>query len=126
MAFCKRFPRLTPLARLACLARSGTAWMFVCCVASVHAQASPDPDPRLALAQSSNCMSCHSVSKDFMGPSFKRVAAQYDNVPSAQEILARKIAEGGVGVWGIVPMPANTQVTPDQAHALAEWILTLR
>jgi cytochrome c len=79
-----------------------------------------------ALAQSQNCMSCHSISRNFMGPSFANVAAKYANEPNAREILARKIVEGGVGVWGVVPMPANTQLTPDQADALADWILTLK
>jgi cytochrome c len=41
-------------------------------------------------------------------------------------VLARKIVEGGVGVWGPVPMPANTQLTAAQASALADWILSLR
>jgi cytochrome c len=29
-------------------------------------------------------------------------------------------------VWGPVPMPANTQLTPDQAATLAAWVLTLK
>jgi cytochrome c len=102
------------------------AWVFFCGAASAQAQQSQGPDARLALAQSSNCMSCHSVSRDFMGPSFRHVAARYANVPGAHEQLTRKIEEGGVGVWGVVPMPANTQVTPDQANALADWILSLK
>jgi cytochrome c len=102
------------------------AWLLVCSAANVHAQQPSNPDPRLALAQSSNCMSCHSISRDFMGPSFNHVAARYAEVPGAHEIVARKIAEGGVGDWGVVPMPANTQVTPEQAHALADWILSLK
>lgn len=106
------------------LAELAIAWGFVCSAASVQAQQPPDAGARLA--QSSNCMSCHSVSRDFMGPSFRHVAARYANAPGAHEQLARKIAEGGVGVWGVVPMPANTQVTPDQANALAGWILSLK
>lgn len=61
-----------------------------------------------------------------MGPSFQHVAARYANVPDAHAELARKIAEGGVGVWGVVPMPANTQLTPGQASALADWVLSLK
>lgn len=107
------------------------AWMLVCGAANVHAQQPSDAatqtaDPRLVLAQGSNCMSCHSISRDFMGPSFRHVAARYADVSGARAILARKIAEGGVGDWGVVPMPANTQVTPDQAHALADWILSMK
>ncbi|MDP9153641.1 MULTISPECIES: c-type cytochrome [Burkholderiaceae] len=108
------------------LSKWGIAWVLVCSAANVHAQQPTNSDPRLVLAQGSNCMSCHSISRDFMGPSFKHVAARYADVPGAHEIVARKIAEGGVGDWGVVPMPANTQVTPDQAHALADWILSLK
>ncbi|WP_082508174.1 c-type cytochrome [Burkholderia sp. Leaf177] len=116
------------------LSKSGIAAMLVCGAANatVHAQGvqqaqqTQTPDPRLTLAQGSNCMSCHSISRDFMGPSFNHVAARYADAPNAREIVAHKIAEGGVGNWGIVPMPANTQVTPEQARALAEWILSLK
>ncbi|MGE8490015.1 MAG: c-type cytochrome, partial [Paraburkholderia nemoris] len=34
--------------------------------------------------------------------------------------------DGSTGVWGAVPMPANTQLTPDQAATLASWVLTLK
>ena len=70
----------------------------------------------LALAQQKNCMSCHSVTRQFMGPSLHDVAARY----------AHKILDGSTGVWGTVPMPANTQLTPDQAATLAAWVLSLK
>ena len=80
----------------------------------------------LALAQKQNCMSCHSVTRQFMGPSLHDVAAKYASRSDAAHYLARKIIEGSAGVWGTVPMPANTQVTPDEAMSLASWILTLK
>ena len=33
--------------------------------------------------------------------------------------------QGGVGVWGQNPMPANN-VTPDEAKALAAWVLSTK
>jgi cytochrome c len=84
------------------------------------------PDDPLKLAGLQNCLSCHSVARNFMGPSFRNVAAKYAGVEGARVQLAHKIVEGGVGVWGIVPMPANTQLSPDQAAALADWILSLK
>lgn len=74
----------------------------------------------LDFAQSHNCMSCHSVSRTFMGPSFGSVAHKYAHVEGARTTLARRIVEGGVGVWGPVPMLANTQISSDQAIALAD------
>lgn len=82
--------------------------------------------PGLALAQKQNCMSCHSVTRQFMGPSLHDVAARYAARGDAVAYLTRKIMEGSAGVWGPVPMPANTQVTQDEAMSLASWILTLK
>jgi cytochrome c len=34
--------------------------------------------------------------------------------------------KGGSGVWGAIPMPANTQVNEAEAKTLATWVLTLK
>jgi cytochrome c len=80
----------------------------------------------LTLAQQQNCMSCHSVSRTFMGPALHDVATKYAGHDDAVTYLKRKILDGSTGVWGPVPMPANTQLTPDQAAALASWVLSLK
>jgi len=80
----------------------------------------------LALATSKNCMSCHSVDRKVLGPSFKDVAAKYKGNAGAADMLATKIIKGGSGVWGPVPMPANTQVSEADAKKLATWVLTAR
>lgn len=105
----------TPIAALALALALATA--------SAHAQSGPGG---LALAQQQNCMSCHSVTRTFMGPALRAVAAKYAGKPDAQTYLAHKIMEGSSGVWGTVPMPANTQLNPAQAATLASWILTLK
>ncbi|MCC8391740.1 c-type cytochrome [Paraburkholderia sp. MMS20-SJTR3] len=88
----------------------------------VHAEAAAG----LALAQQKNCMSCHSVTRRFMGPALQEVAAKYAGREDAAIYLKHKILDGSTGVWGRVPMPANTQLTPDQAATLAAWVLTLK
>lgn len=80
----------------------------------------------LALAQQENCMSCHSVTRQFMGPALHDVAAKYASRDDAAIYLKHKILDGSTGVWGPVPMPANTQLTPDQAATLAAWVLSLK
>ncbi|HTR08893.1 MAG TPA: c-type cytochrome [Paraburkholderia sp.] len=85
-----------------------------------------DAPTGLALAQQQNCMSCHSVTRTFMGPPLRDIAAKYAGKPEAQTYLTHKILEGSSGVWGTVPMPANTQLNPGQAATLANWILTLK
>lgn len=78
-----------------------------------------------ALATAKNCMACHAVDKKVLGPSFKDVAAKYGGQDDAADKLATKIMKGGGGVWGtVISMPANPQVTPDEAKKLVAWILT--
>ncbi|MDQ3060529.1 MAG: c-type cytochrome [Pseudomonadota bacterium] len=77
----------------------------------------------LALATAKNCMACHAVDKKVVGPAYKDVAAKYAGQKDASAKLAEKIIKGGSGVWGPVPMPANAQVTPDEAKKLAAWVL---
>ena len=78
----------------------------------------------MALATAKNCMACHAVEKKLVGPSYKDVAAKYADQPDAVEKLSAKVIKGGSGVWGPIPMPANAQVTSDEAKKLVAWILT--
>jgi cytochrome c len=80
----------------------------------------------LQLATAKNCMTCHAVDKKLVGPSYKDVAAKYAGQKDAADKLAAKIVKGGSGVWGPVPMPANPQVSPDEAKKLAAWILATK
>ena len=79
-----------------------------------------------ALAQSKNCMACHAVDKKLVGPSYKDVAAKYAGQNGAVDKLADKVVKGGGGVWGPVPMPANSQVSAAEAKTLTTWILSLK
>ncbi|SFU55319.1 cytochrome c [Polaromonas sp. YR568] len=80
----------------------------------------------LQLATAKNCMTCHAVDKKLVGPSYKDVAAKYAGQKDAVDKLAAKVIKGGSGAWGPVPMPANPQVSPDEAKKLAAWILTVK
>ena len=78
------------------------------------------------LAQKKNCMACHAVDKKLVGPSYKDVAAKYAGQKDAVDKLAQKVVKGGAGVWGQVPMPANTQVSDAEAKQIVSWILSLK
>lgn len=79
------------------------------------------------LAKSKNCMACHGVDAKIVGPAYKEVAKKYAGQKDAEAKLAKKVLEGGGGVWGAVPMPANKgQVTEAEAHQLVKWILSLK
>lgn len=79
-----------------------------------------------ALARSKNCMACHAVDRKMVGPSYKDIAARYANDAQAVAKLATKIQKGGAGVWGAIPMPANPQVSADEAKRLATWSLSFK
>jgi len=78
------------------------------------------------LYKTKNCFACHRIDRTTLGPSFRDVAAKYVKEKGADLELAKKIREGGVSVWGPVPMPAQTQVTEAEALTLARWILELK
>lgn len=80
----------------------------------------------LALATSKNCMACHAVDKKLVGPAYKEIAQKYAGNKAAADMLAAKIIKGGSGVWGPVPMPANTQVSEAEAKKLAAWVLAAK
>ena len=79
-----------------------------------------------ALARSKNCMACHAIDRKMVGPSYKDIAARYANDSQAAAKLATKIQKGGSGVWGAIPMPANPQVSDDEAKRLAAWTLSIK
>ncbi|WP_338845025.1 c-type cytochrome [Massilia sp. W12] len=93
--------------------------LLFCLLLSASAAASANPD----LAKAKNCMACHAVANKVVGPAFKDIAAKYAGQKDAEAKLAQKIIKGGSGVWGAVPMPANTQVSEAEARTLTKWIL---
>jgi len=78
-----------------------------------------------ALAQKSGCLACHSVDKKVLGPSFKDVAAKYKGDKGAEAKLVAKVKAGGSGVWGPMPMPANSpQVKDEDIKTIVQWVLS--
>ena len=84
-------------------------------------------NPALAskeLASSKNCLSCHAAEKKIIGPSIKAIAEKYASADAAKlEQLAKKVREGGVGVWGAIPMSANPQVSVPESESLVKWFV---
>ena len=92
---------------------------LVAAAATISAPAVADE----ALAKAKNCLACHATDKKLVGPAYKEIAAKYKGDKAAEAKLAEKIMKGGSGVWGQVPMPANPQVSADEAKTLAKWVL---
>ncbi len=91
------------------------------------AQAAPPPS-RAAAAGSNkvavgllakhSCTACHGMDKKIVGPGFAEIAKKQ---AGKTDYLLGKILQGGVGVWGPIPMPAQNLPQAD-AQLLAEWI----
>jgi cytochrome c len=77
----------------------------------------------LELAKKSNCLACHMVDKKLVGPAYQDVAKKYKGQADAEGKLVAKVKAGGVGVWGNIPMPANTAVKEDDIKTLVKWVL---
>ena len=98
--------------------------VVVLCLAALAGAAPARANPELA--RQKICTGCHAVDKKQIGPAFKDIAARYAGQKDAAVRLAEKIVQGGAGVWGVVPMPANPKVTPEEARRLVSWILSLQ
>jgi len=88
-----------------------------------YAQAGSEDQQAFAIAKQNACLGCHATNKKIVGPSFESVAQKYQSDSSAQAFLKNKIAKGGAGSWGVVPMPANAKLSDADLSLLTTWIL---
>lgn len=83
-------------------------------------------DAMETLAQKNGCLMCHGVQTAALGPAYKDVAKKYKDDKTAEARLVEKVKVGGSGVWGKMPMPANSpKVKDDDIKSIVKWILTL-
>jgi cytochrome c len=78
-----------------------------------------------ALLKKGNCMGCHKMEGKLVGPGFKEIAAKYKGDATAQAKLEAKVAKGGAGVWGTMPMPAMNNVKPEDIKTMVTHILAM-
>lgn len=77
-----------------------------------------------AIFKSNSCVACHTVDSQLVGPALSAVAEKYADEENAVATIAEHIQKGSQGRWGAMPMGPNA-VTDEEAHHLAEWIVTL-
>ena len=78
----------------------------------------PDAKKAVALLQKNGCLVCHGMTNKIVGPAYSDVAKKQ---AGQADYLAGKIKAGGVGVWGPIPMPAQTLSDAD-AKTIAVWL----
>ena len=80
----------------------------------------------LALVQEKQCMQCHAVDKDMIGPSFKRIAFRWNGNTEAEKRLIDTILNGtqeGSQHWSSTTSMPNGWERPLISQAEAQKIL---
>ena len=80
----------------------------------------------LQLVVKSDCLTCHKIAEGSTGPSYEAIAAKYADNKENIDLLSGKIINGGVGIWGQVPMSAHPAVTKADAEKMVKYILLLK
>jgi cytochrome c len=108
------------ISRVACAAFT----VFLAHAAS--AQTSAQSAASEALLKRKLCLGCHQVDQQRVGPPFAAVAQRYGGQPGAEDYLANSIRSGGRYRWGKLSMAAQPQVSVEEAHEIAKWILSIK
>jgi cytochrome c len=91
-----------------------------------HDSGGPQFEPEPAeLAKANQCLACHQVDTSSVGPAYFDIAIKYRDQKDAKDQLIKKLKNGGGGVWGVVPMPAQAALKPEDANRLVTAILAL-
>lgn len=77
------------------------------------------------VAKANLCLACHQVDAASVGPTYLNVSLKYRSQADAAAYLKNKLATGGGGVWGEVPMPPQAALKPNDADKLIAAILGL-
>jgi cytochrome c len=86
----------------------------------------PDYQNGLALIAGSDCLTCHKTSEKNIGPSYKEVAAKYDDTEENVKMLAGKVIKGGSGNWGAIPMTPHPQLKQEDVEQMIKYIFLLK
>lgn len=78
-----------------------------------------------ALAEASDCKTCHHQTNKIIGPSHTDVAKKYEFTQANVTLLAGKIISGGSGVWGEIPMTPHVDLSQADAEKMAMYVLSL-
>jgi S-disulfanyl-L-cysteine oxidoreductase SoxD len=68
------------------------------------------------------CSACHGMDTKMVGPSFKDIVQRYASRADGEAYLAGKIKNGGQGVWGQIPMPAQA-ISEAESKRVAQWLM---
>ena len=110
---------------IATLAAAGMLTLFLM-LSAPAANAALDDAKAQDLLKNGGCVTCHSVDKKILGPSYKDVAQKRKGDKDAVATLENAVRNGGKSTYGAIPMPPNPQskISDADLHNLIEWVLT--
>ncbi len=74
-----------------------------------------------ALAKKSGCLTCHSIDRKMVGPSFKSIAA----ADRDRDTMIHSVKKGSKGVYGKVMMPPNSpRISDENIAKLVDFIIS--
>ncbi|HLT07480.1 MAG TPA: c-type cytochrome [Cyclobacteriaceae bacterium] len=79
-----------------------------------------------AKIQENDCPSCHALERRSVGPAYTAIATKYQDNKVALGVLADRIINGSVGVWGEIPMPAHPEISKEEAEQMATFVFSLK
>ncbi len=74
-----------------------------------------------AILNKNACSACHGIDNKIVGPAFKEIAAKQGGKADAVGYLTAKIKSGGSGIYGAIPMPAQSLSDAD-AKKVTLWL----
>lgn len=77
-----------------------------------------------ALISGGDCLACHQEQQKLVGPSYAEVAKKYKESDVAK--LAKKVIDGGSGVWGPIPMAPHAALSQQDAESMIHYILSIK
>lgn len=72
------------------------------------------------LAIKNNCVGCHKLDVNTVGPSLKSIAKRYEN---RSQIVEQSIQNGSSKKWGSRVMPAFKELSKEELQTLSSWVL---
>lgn len=86
----------------------------------------PEAQKGLELIAKSDCLTCHKLNDQLVGPPYLAVAERYAKTDLVIDTLSGKIIKGGSGRWGTVPMTAHPQLSKDDAALMVKYVLSVK
>lgn len=87
--------------------------------------ASPEYLAGAKLITKYDCLTCHSIEKKVIGPSYLDIAKKYHYNEGNVDNLAHGIIYGSKGIWGEVTMTPHPAIDLNEAKEMVRYILTL-